>query len=226
MTQLDKILSNIKKAGTKRIPQNAKDLSGAKKTFLLIADSMIKAIDEKSSFENNSNIDKEIDFLLKWTSGDDHEGVNKNKGFIFKGETGKGKSFLFNIWIQFLKTVEIKYSKDGENIRINPNLVNVKRISGEYKDPKTGGYNVILKYSKMSCLILDDIGTEDEKSKQYGNGVNIIEEIINLREEKGLLTFGTTNVNEMKKLYDDRTFSRMKRLFDVRVIEHDKDFRL
>jgi len=77
----------------------------------------------------------------------------------------------------------------------------------------------------MGCIILDDIGKEDEFSRSYGNKVNVIEEIINIREENEMLTFGTTNIERMTDIYDDRTVSRMNKLFTPFSINHETDFR-
>ena len=143
-----------------------------------------------------------------------------------KGQTGRGKTFLFRAWLYFLDIDEVQFMHYGKSTMIHPLIINVKKIAGEYQNPQTGGYQVLQKYGTIRSLMLDDIGKEDEFSLNYGNRVNIIEEIINLREDYGLLTFGTTNENELAALYDDRTISRMNKLFTALPIDHDIDFRL
>jgi DNA replication protein DnaC len=177
-----------------------------------------RSLDEKA-------ISSTVEFMVKWSYqiGDD---IDFRKGFMLAGKTGRGKTFLFRAWDLWLKLDNFIYHQDGQVKIIRPQVVNTKRISGEYQDPTTGGYRVIERYGRMHCLMLDDIGKEDDFSLSYGNKVNIIEEIINLREENDLLTFATTNLSQMSKTYDDRTVSRMNRLFTIVPLKHDTDFRL
>ena len=161
-----------------------------------------------------------------------NEKLDSQKGFILKGHTGRGKTFLFKVWSKFLELDAIKYMQNGDLRLIRPVIVNVRQISSEFQDPATGGNAVLLKYSRINCLVLDDIGAEQKTSSNYGNKINVVEEIIRRREEANMLTFGTTNLNRMEVSkenpdgYDSRTVSRMNSLFNILPVSHETDFRL
>jgi hypothetical protein len=164
--------------------------------------------------------------LIKWAYLIPDEGIDPAKGLLFKGHTGAGKTFIFRVFNYFRLIDRLTILYDGkQDYPLRLNIVNVRRIAGEYQDPEHGGSAVITKYSKMSCLVLDDIGTEDEISQSYGNKVNVVEEIISNREEFEMLTFGTTNLNSFSERYDDRTISRMFSLFNIVAFNHTIDFR-
>lgn len=163
--------------------------------------------------------------LIKWAYLIPDEGIDPAKGLLFKGKTGAGKTFIFRVFNYFRLIDRLTILFNGkEDYPLKLNIVNVKRIAGEYQAPD-GGSEVITKYSKMSCLVLDDIGTEDETSLSFGNKINVVEELISAREEFGMLTFGTTNLNNLAERYDDRTVSRMASLFNVVSFNHSFDFR-
>ena len=223
MNKLDEIKKEIGVLGVRRATiTNQPDIEKMKTHFYELMEKLLAT--QHKSLETKG-IDKTVDKIISWSymTG---EGIDYNKGFFFKGNTGGGKTFLFKVWAWWLKLDHFIYYQDGKVRAISPQVVNVKRISGEYQDPTTGGYRVIERYGRMHCLVLDDIGKEDDFSLSYGNKVNIIEEIINLREESGMLTFGTTNLNKLSDKYDDRTISRMNRLFTAIPITHNIDFRL
>ena len=222
MEVLYKIKKQIRKLGVERLSPNAFEFELAIKYFSEIANELLSKKDEKFDYKSVKNI---VDFMINWTYIQG-EGIDFKRGFLIKGKTGRGKSFPFKVWLYFLKIDNIKFLYDGTLKSLDPCFVNVKKISGEYQNPVSGGYPVIEKYSKKLCLIIDDIGKEQEKSKSFGNSINVVEEIINNREESGLLTFGTTNLNSFSEIYDDRTISRMNKLFTPLSVNHNIDFRI
>ncbi len=162
-----------------------------------------------------------IEFIIDWTYLL-KDNIDGKKGFIIKGATGRGKTFMFKVWNYFLQIDDVKYSHNGKIIRLQPILVTAKRIAGEYS---LLGYEAIDRYSKINNLVIDDVGSEPAVNNNYGNQVNVIAEIIANREEAKLLTFATTNIAKLSDIYDDRTISRLYNLFSVLLINHDKDYR-
>lgn len=219
---LNSIINNIEKDGVIR-PNNVilESVDNGIKYFKEIITEMCLMKDDELQWEPIEDI---VEHIVKWSYqiGDN---IDFKRGFLLKGHTGCGKTFLMKAWKYFLKIDRLTYSHEGYSSFLDPDIVNVKMIAGEYQHHETGGYGVIKRYSNAGCLVLDDIGKESEFSKSYGNTINIIEEIINIREERGLLTFGTTNENDLTKLYDDRTVSRMNRLFTAIPLNHKTDFR-
>ena len=221
MNRIEEIKREIAELGVKRIKYELNSFDNAIGYFKAIMTEMLERKDETLEW---GPVESVVKFLINWTYmlGDN---IDFTKGFILKGDTGRGKTFILRAWLYFLSIDNIGYLSNGKAAVIKPSVINVKAIAGEYQDPVNGGYRVIQKYGTAWCIILDDIGKEDEFSRSYGNKVNVIEEIINIREDRGLLTFGTTNKESMSDIYDDRTISRMNKLFAPIPINHKTDFR-
>ncbi len=221
--KLTEIKKEIDKIGVARI--NTSKLESIENGIKCFKDILTQMLSKKKEELQWEPIESTVKFMVEWTYllGDE---INFNKGFILKGLTGRGKTFLFKAWQYFLQVDNLGYIENGKGKAIMPLIINVKKIAGDYQHPETGGYIVLERYGKASCLMLDDIGKEDDFSRSYGNKVNIIEEIINIREENELLTFATTNENDLSELYDDRTVSRMNKLFTAVPINHKIDFRI
>ncbi len=226
MKKLQGDLSNIKEdvlknTGVYRTPVPDLKIEAGKSVFQKIGGFFLE--NEKQTYEFRM-LEPVIEKMIKWVYLQEC-GLDFRKGILLKGKTGRGKTMLFKIFTKFVKIDDLRFKENGKSKPFNLQIVNVKQISGEYQDPENGGYAVIEKYAKVNCLVLDDIGKEDTRSNNYGNKTNVVEAIIDLREERGMLTFGTTNLDRFSEMYDDRTISRMNKLFNVIPINHNKDYR-
>lgn len=221
--ELELIKSKIaNEIGVNRLPvPELTNMPAAIRMFTEIANEFLK---KKNRQFNPQLVDEQVRSLINWAYmlGDE---MDFTKGILFKGHTGVGKTFLFKVFNYFAKIDNLIYCENGKNIPIGAKIVNVKKIAGEFQSPKDGGYSVIQRYANYPCLVIDDIGKEQDESISFGNRVNVVEEIISIREEMGMLTFGTTNLEQMSDVYDDRTVSRMNFLFNVVPVNHDTDFR-
>lgn len=137
------------------------------------------------------------------------ESIDPKKGILLCGETEKGKSFLFKIFQKFV------YALDYEQRKFK--IVNMNEV--EFQIKSVQNIKPIGKYlSGVWCF--DDLGVEKDLTL-YNNKVKITDEIIQIRYESfqnnGILTHGTTNQTpaDLKKNYDERTFSRMKEMFNI-----------
>lgn len=221
---------DVKKAmyfevGLKRnTPPRLESIERGYNFFCDVANQMLKV--KKKTFDA-SKVKNVIKMALDWLYMMNRYSSDYHKGLLIKGHTGRGKTFLFRI-LAFIVLHEKRSAQEkGFRVRIESfNIVNVKQISGEYQNPDTGGDRIIQKYGELRGLVLDDIGKEPEFSSYYGNKINVVEEIIDLREKKGLITHGTTNLELMGDVYDDRTVSRMNALFNVIPLNHEVDYRL
>lgn len=164
-----------------------------------------------------------INRLVHWTYNASIDGIDCNKGFLLRGETGRGKTLLMYALKEFLQYEAHWYFIGGKRYRIDLNIVSARNIAFEYA--QQGEENIIEKYSRMPCLCLDDLGSEPPLSSNFGNKCSVASEIIANRVESKLITFATTNVPKLSDCYDDRILSRMYSIFNSQTLSHKIDYR-
>lgn len=219
LTIEDIIKSFEENYGIRRVNYRLSDLNVGKKYFIQIADAMLAWKGVKYDY---SRTEKVIEQLIEWAYTIPGSNLDFYKGILLKGSTGRGKTFLFQVFGEFLKIDNIHFWSNGERLKMRLEDVNARRLAMEYEKD---GYEAILKYSQKPVLVINDIGAENEQSQNYGNKTNIVDRLLDMREEKNLLTFGTTNLNKFGDNYDDRVISRMNSLFNVITMNHDIDYR-
>ena len=85
---------------------------------------------------------------------------------------------------------------------------------------KHSGYGPTLQYDQPFVYCFDDLGVE-QNAKSYGNGCNVMAEILLDRYDQflrhGMITHLTTNLNaeEIERLYGDRVRSRLREMFNL-----------
>lgn len=200
-----------------------KDLSlapyeNAENSFIEIANSLVAW---KGKPYDAESVKETIRTLIHWAYLLDAR-LDYTKGILLKGSTGRGKTMLLTIFSNFLKIDQMKYKSNGQIYSLFLQIVHAKKIASDYQKE---GYAALEKYSNIPCLMIDDIGSEMDESNNFGNKINVIESVLDMREAKNLLTFGTTNLNKFSDKYDDRTISRMNGLFNVVGVNHKTDYR-
>ena len=169
--------------------------------------------------------------LKKYFLGLDGE-FNPKKGIFLFGGVGAGKTSIMKIFRLWLNEIQAQ-SKF--------NMYSIRQIEREYKidgfkaldyytyKTITNGYGI--KEYKPENICLDDVGTESEKIKNYGDEINIFSELIQDRYElfidKGIITHATTNIptKTFKEIYsDERITSRLREMFNTIHIP-DIDYR-
>lgn len=161
--------------------------------------------------------------LIQYIHGDPAFDGMLEKGIMLIGPTGTGKTLAMKI-IQVYRTIDDTwYLKDGKPYRMNYDIYHVNDIVSHFIE---SGFDGIELYCKRYAACFDDIGTEIEQVKHYGNNLDVMSHILSERYARQLLTFGTSNfpVPVLEEKYDDRTISRMYSLFNF-IIMKGKDFR-
>ena len=175
------------------------------------------------SFKLNDECRDVYKSLIQYIHGDpDFDGVLE-KGFILIGPTGTGKTLAMKI-IQTYRTIDDTwYLKDGKPCRMNFDIYHVNDVVSSFIET---GFDGIELYCKRYAACFDDIGTEVEQVKHYGNNLDVMSHIFSERYARQLLTFGTSNfpVSVLEEKYDDRTISRMYTLFNFITLK-GKDYR-
>lgn len=155
---------------------------------------------------------KLIAYFLKDEATCFQYGIDLNKGILFTGPIGCGKTSLMNL-MKYLTPMEHKFS-------VKP----CRDISFEFIQD---GYEVIHRYSKGKLYqaeprtyCFDDLGTENNL-KYFGNECNVLAEILLSRYDlyisKKLQTHITTNLSasEIEKVYGNRVRSRLREMCNL-----------
>lgn len=217
--EISEIIKQIKENnGIQRQRVSLSSYENAEKCFIKLADTLVEW---KGKSYDAESVKDTIKTLISWAYLLDDR-LDYTKGILLKGSTGRGKTMLLKIFSEFLKIDQMKCKINGQEHSLFLQIVHAKKIASDYQKD---GYTALEKYSNIPCLMIDDIGSEMDESNNFGNKINVIENVLDMREDKNLLTFGTTNINDFSIKYDDRTISRMNGLFNVVVVNYKTDYR-
>jgi len=180
-----------------------------------------KGVDENFEFT-----DKAIELytkLIQFFHGDSDFPGELTKGIMLHGTTGSGKTLAMKVMSIYQKIDNIKYFMNGKVYNMNFDVIHVNNMVNNFMENAFDGIQI---YSNRYVLCMDDIGTEIEEVKYYGNKLDVISHIISERQSKRLLTFATSNfpIETLEEKYGDRIVSRMLALFNF-IVVNDKDFR-
>lgn len=165
-----------------------------------------------------------INRLVHWVYNTSVDGIDCNKGFLLRGETGRGKTLLMYALKEFLQYEAHWYTVGGKRYRLELEIVSARKIAFDYAQQSEE--SIINKYSyRVPCLCIDDLGSEPLLTSNYGNKCSVVSEILANREQGRLLTFATTNLPSLGDCYDDRIISRMHTLFNSQTLSHETDYR-
>jgi len=140
------------------------------------------------------------------------------KGLLVRGGTGTGKTVA-------MKVLDLLMRKMGQ-FESTFVIVPTRTIERDYIEE---GSRVLLSFSKNSyktngeerIYCFDDLGMESRGSKNYGNEMSVMAEIIHDRYDLGLKTHATTNLTPagIEEAYGERVLSRMREMFNDIVLE-------
>jgi len=169
----------------------------------------------------NKNIWSE---LIKYIHADEACQYDLNKAIALIGRTGSGKTKTMHIMSDYMKIDEVKYIKNGKVINFNYKIISSREMVNQYA---MNGYDAIQKYTMYANLCIDDLGSETASAKHYGTELNVIEEIIEVRYTKNLLTHFTANLDldDILKVYGSRVHSRLQQMCNI-IVMNGSDYRI
>lgn len=226
MESFEQYLNEIRQnSGIRRLPMDPNygaTLDAAVRTFIGVANAMLDWKGIRYDFESMKPY---VFQLMAWTLLTE-DNYCPTKGFLYKGATGKGKTFMLQVYSNWLKAFKCYYISNGIRMPMQLEVVSARRIAAEYTDEQSGGAAVITKYAEKPFLCIDDIAAESMMQNNFGNKVSVVNEILDRRYEKNLITFATTNLDKMTKEdgFDDRMRRRIMALFNIVTIKPDKNF--
>lgn len=221
MDLIDNILGDTKRTlmqcGIRRISYMPYKMDFA----LAVVDRIGKSIDPQFNLTPEiTNVYKE---LIRYFHADPEFKGELTKGLLLMGPTGTGKTLAMQIMSIYRQIDDTKFIVDDKVCRMNYEIIDVNRLVNFFMDSAFDGIDI---YCRRYVVCLDDIGTEIEQVKHYGNSLDVVSHVLSERYAKRLLTFGTTNfpIKVLEEKYDDRVISRMYALFNFITLKCD-DFR-
>ena len=209
--------SELMTSGNRRVKYMPYDMDIA----LQVIDRIGKGIDPR--FILTDSVKEVYKQLIQFFHADPKFNGDLDKGFILMGPTGTGKTLAMEIMSKYRTIDDTKFIINNRLYRMNYNIIDVNRLVNQFMDNSFDGIQI---YCNRYLICLDDIGTEIEQVKHYGNTLDVVSHILAERYAKRLMTFGTTNfpLKVLEQKYDDRVISRMYALFNF-IEMRDKDFR-
>lgn len=181
-------------------------------------------------FQFDSNCEPLINNLVSYLRKDPgflslDQNYSFSKGIMLHGFVGCGKTLIMKGFVNLFNAFIVNTHSNELPYKTLPSYEISHAFSQNgYKIFETGItkqsiYNGTIGLSN-GRLFIDDIGSEPIVS-HYGNVVNIVGELILIRYDGRETTTGTTNldVKNLKSLYGDRVFSRMKEMFNFMYLE-------
>ena len=145
--------------------------------------------------------------LLHYFANDPRCNYSLEKGLCFYGSTGVGKTELFKVFQKFIISTIPESEKRFK-------MVSCRQV---YEDYARGQGAAIERYS-IGNWCFDDLGSEPNNYKHFGNDINVMEQVLFYREkerENGYLnTLITSNLNtsEILERYGDRVYDRIRKM--------------
>jgi len=151
--------------------------------------------------------------LIRYFHADPDFNGDLTKGILLMGPTGTGKTLAMEVMSVYRQIDDTKFIMNDRVYRMNYEIIDVNRLVNFFMDNAFDGIDI---YCRRYIVCIDDIGTEIEQVKHYGNALDVVSHILSERYSKRLITFGTTNfpINILEQKYDDRVTSRMYSLFN------------
>ena len=145
-------------------------------------------------------------------------GIKRQKGLFLVGPVGCGKTTIMQrlasqpVRLVATRDIARKFVKEGNNV--------LEHYGTKSYRIKHLGYGPVVQYDQPITYCFDDLGVE-QNAKLYGNGCNVMAEILLDRYEQfirhGMITHLTTNLNadELERLYGDRVRSRLREMCNL-----------
>lgn len=187
----------------------------AEETFVRIAEAMLPTFHAEPVAEA-------VKALCGWLY--QYNDLRPMCGVLLRGKTGRGKTFLMRVLQRFMAIDEdiMRYRVGNRQYRMRMLIATAEQMASDFAERSFAG---IEEYLRAPVLCIDDIGAENRYASNFGNSLNVVAYIVNQREQRHLITFGTTNIERLATCYDDRTLSRMCGLFNTITLTHNIDFR-
>lgn len=162
--------------------------------------------------------------LILWLMADPKCKINPKKGIGLVGNSGIGKTTAMKVINIISEHGGIYYKHNEKLVPLKFHIFNSRDIINFFE---RDGYDGISKLYNYENIMIDDLGAETSQANYFGTAINVLQDIIERRYDKGLLLHFTSNysVHEIQEKYGYRVYSRL--MEQVNIIElQGKDFRI
>lgn len=141
--------------------------------------------------------------ITLWYCNDERFKLDMNKGLIFRGNCGTGKTIISQIIVDIINFGDKK----------NPILINSRDMQTLYAKNDLEQIDAL---KKRFLVIIDDIGVESADVKNYGNVIEPFNDLFDYRYRNKMETIITTNLTpeKIREVYGDRILDRFKESFN------------
>lgn len=195
---------------------NIRDIDGHKRGIVNILSSLIE---KKFIIDDNNRI--VINTLFNYFIGNDifciEHDIDLNKGILLCGGVGTGKSVLFRALKIY--TAEILRENSFQTFQASE-IIDSVNVNGIEPLEKFGENLSNGQPRPITCYV-DDIASKNEKIKNYGTEISVIEQLISIRyniyQKYRKLSHFSTNIYpaELSKIYDLRIIDRLKEMCNI-----------
>lgn len=176
-------------------------------------------------YDIDDNNRKIIENVIKWLFGQDFEDSRGrgrlNKGIYLYGDCGTGKTVLMEALKNFSLEYKQKFIINGKEIRPFWKTYHANEICQKFRNGED-----ISPLNSIPILCVDDLGTEPEICQYMGNKSDVVKELLEIREDKGVITLITSNIDpftpEFERRYGKRLTSRMRGLNFYSLLGEDR----
>ena len=146
MEKIDEILRNAKMSSGIKRQYFRLDFEKAVGFFEKFANARLESKNQKFV------LCKEVSKLIDWLYVCNKFETDYTKGILIKGTTGKGKTFLLDVFSDMCKIDEPVYISTGKTRNIRPIKVNARQIASEFSKQ---GWEGLERYFTMNSLYRD-----------------------------------------------------------------------
>lgn len=220
------IEKNIINSGIKRqtkISYINNDFENSKAVFYFICEKLLKSeLGESVKFNITESFEAAVNILIKYAHCQFENDIDNIKGIVLFGNTGSRKTFLMQTLNLYLSLINAKFT----NCNIEEPFCCKKQLSNDVyyqflNDKENYFYNKII---NSDVVNIDDLGSEPKEAVIFGNRLNVLEKILEMRYNKDKITHITTNFDKekIKTFYGERVLSRMlQKSHFIELIDYD-----
>ena len=148
--------------------------------------------------------------------------LDYSKGLFLFGDIGRGKSMTLILLREYLMSVGKKYQEFTKyDYRLGTEWMSASMIANKYAAEGMPGLDNFLKHD--CCLFIDELGREPIPSSNYGNKMNVIQFLLQIRYDNrySCVTHVTTNLTleGVEAVYGRYIADRCVEMFNFIVFE-------